>query len=173
MFAGIQALIDQGLAARGLPASQGNAAPTLYALAAQEYGGASGAAPSTLAQCDADNGAQGTGQCVFHNVTRGGNSTNCQHGTETISINGVPVETSTVVTPDCYIYQPNVAILETNGATVTTGVLNFGLTSTSTTQYNDNTAAFPAKAGWSFANGLGSVDANNLLKAWKAFVHAP
>ena len=77
MFAGIQALIDQGIAMRGLPADQGNAAPTLYALAAQEYGGPSGPAPASLAACSADNGNTGTANCVFHNITRGSSSTQC------------------------------------------------------------------------------------------------
>jgi len=77
MFAGIQALMDQGLAARGLPMDQGNAAPTLYALAAQEYGGATGTPPATLAACNANNGTTGTSGCVFHNVTSGSNSTQC------------------------------------------------------------------------------------------------
>jgi subtilase family serine protease len=156
MFAGIQALIDQGLSKLGLSANQGNAAPTLYALARKEYGDATGAAPSTLAQCNADNGTKGTGKCVFHNITGGGNSTQC-----------IQVQAFAQVTPDCYFYGTIQNFEGFYGPTL------IGLTSTSTTKYNSNTAAFAARPGWSFANGLGSVNTNNLFSAWKAFVNAP
>ncbi|AIF45785.1 S53 family peptidase [Dyella japonica] len=151
MFAGIQALIDQGLAAKGLPASQGNAAPTLYALAMDEYGGSKGNPPATLAACNADNGAKGTGKCVFHNVTRGSIATQC--------VQQLP----NVVTPDCYFYGalPNSWL----------GPIQVGLTTTNASKYNASTEAYAARPGWSFASGLGSVDANNLLTAWKAFVN--
>ena len=151
MFAGIQALIDQGLAAKGLSPNQGNAAPTLYALAADEYGGAKGTPPSSLAACSADNGTKGTGKCVFHNITRGSIATQC--------IQQLP----DVVTPDCYFYGslPNSYL----------GPLQVGLTSTNASKYNSNTEAYVAEAGWSFASGLGSVNANNLFSAWKAFVN--
>jgi subtilase family serine protease len=155
MFAGIQALIDQGLAQRGLPANQGNAAPTLYALAAQELGGAKGSPPSTLSTCNADNGTKGTAKCVFHNVTRGGNSSQC--------IQQLP----DVVTPDCYFYG---TIQNYEGIF---GPVQIGLTSTNAAKYNANTTAYLAQPGWSFANGLGSVNANNLLTAWKKFVYSP
>jgi subtilase family serine protease len=154
MFAGIQALIDQGLSGSGLSPNQGNAAPTLYALAGQEFGGASGGAPSTLSTCNADNGTKGTAKCVFHNITSGGNSTQC-----------IQIQAFGDVTPDCYFYGTIANYEEFFGATLV------GLTSTSTSKYNDNTAAFAAQPGWSFANGLGSVNANNLLTAWKKFVH--
>ena len=155
MFAGIQALIDQGLAARGLPADQGNAAPTLYALAAEEYGGATGGAPASLEACSADNGTKGTAKCVFHNVTSSGNSTQC--------IQQLPA----LVSPDCYFYG---TISNYEGEF---GSVQVGLTSTSATQYTPKTAAYDTQQGWSFASGLGSVNATNLLAAWKAFVNAP
>jgi len=154
MFAGIQALIDQGLSGSGLSPNQGNAAPTLYALAAQEFGGASGGAPSTLSTCNADNGTKGTAKCVFHNITSGGNSTQC-----------IQIQAFGDVTPDCYFYGTIANYEEFYGATLV------GLTSTSSSKYNNNTAAFAAQPGWSFANGLGSVNASNLLAAWKKFVH--
>lgn len=154
MFAGIQALIDQGLAAKGLSQDQGNAAPTLYALAEQEYGGASGNAPASLAACSADYGTKGTGGCAFHNITRGSNSTQC-------------VQIAGEVTPDCYFYG-NIANLWGQY-----GPAKIGLTSTSTSQYNAKTSAYAAQSGWSFASGLGSVNAKNLLAAWKTFVDAP
>lgn len=152
MFAGIQALIDEGLSNAGAGMDQGNAAPTLYALANAEFGGATGAAPSTLAQCNSNNGTSGTGKCVFHNITGGGNSTQC------IQLQGE-------VTPNCYFYGTFKNFLGFYGAT------QVGLTSTSTSKYNSTTAAYDAQPGWSFANGLGSVNAGNLLTAWKAFVN--
>jgi hypothetical protein len=156
MFAAIQALVDEGLAAKGLSPNQGNAAPTLYALARQEYGDATGTPPSTLAQCNADNGTQGTSKCVFHNITRGGNSTQC-----------VQITAFAETTPNCYFYG---TIANFEGAYGSTLV---GLTTTNASKYNQNVSAYPAKAGWSFANGLGSVNASNLLAAWKSFVNAP
>jgi subtilase family serine protease len=150
MFAGIQALIDQGLAKQGLTPNQGNAAPTLYALAMDEYGGASGAVPASLATCSSDNGAKGTGKCVFHNITRGSIATQC--------VQQLP----DIATPDCYYYGalPNSFY----------GPLQVGLTSTKPGKYNANTEAYAARPGWSFATGLGSVNAKNLLNAWEVFV---
>jgi len=152
MFAGIQALMDQGLAARGLNADQGNAAPTLYALAAKEYGGPTGSTPASLATCSADNGATGTSSCVFHNVTRGSNSTECYQ------------EPGAFTTANCYY-----------DGTVYQGEVQVGLTSSvsSPTSYTPTNKAFPAQPGWSFATGLGSVNATNLLIAWRAYVNAP
>jgi subtilase family serine protease len=151
MFAGIQALMDQGLAARGLPLDQGNAAPTLYALAAQEYGGATGTPPATLAACNSNNGTTGTSGCVFYNVTSGSNSTQCFQETG-------------FTTANCYYY----GAVDYNNVQV-------GLTSTvaAPTSYTGTNKAFPAQPGWSFANGLGSVNATNLLMAWRAFDNAP
>ncbi|HEY2345657.1 MAG TPA: S53 family peptidase [Xanthomonadaceae bacterium] len=148
MFAGIQALIDQGLAQQGLPQDQGNAAPVLYALAAQEYGSPGGSVPATLAGCNSDKGNNGTADCVFHNVTRGGISTQC--------IQQLP----DTVTPDCFFYGTVPDYLFSGPAQV-------GLTSTSTSKY---VSAYPSRPGWSFAAGLGSVNATNLLAAWQAYV---
>ncbi|WP_158754674.1 protease pro-enzyme activation domain-containing protein [Dyella sp. S184] len=163
MFAGIQALIDQGIAARGLPADQGNAAPTLYALAANEYGGASGPTPTSLASCNADNGATGTSNCVFHNVTRGSTSSNCFE----ISAPSPGFVAST--TPNCYYYA---AIVNKNGFV---GAGQAGLTTIddTPTTYGVGNKAYGAQPGWSFASGLGSVNATNLLIAWRAYVGAP
>lgn len=155
MFAGIQALIDQGIAMRGLPANQGNAAPTLYALAQQEYGGPSGPVPTSLAACNADNGNNGTASCVFHNITRGSTSSQC------VSFNGG------ADTPNCYFYgavDPYGYGVETEGLTTTDAA---------PTAYGVNNKAYGAGPGWSFAAGLGSVNVTNLLIAWRAFVHAP
>jgi subtilase family serine protease len=154
MFAGIQALIDQGLYSAGLPKNQGNAAPTLYELGRNEYGGPTGSAPASLAQCNSNNGTSGTSKCVFHNVTEGGNSTQC-----------IQVASFGQTTPDCYFYGTIQNFQQFYGPT------KVGLTSTSATKYNPSTAGYAAQAGWSFANGLGSVNANNLFKAWKSFVN--
>ena len=154
MFAGIQALIDQGLTRNGLPADQGNAAPTLYALAGNEYGTASGATPSSLDTCNANNGATGTAACVFHNVTTGTISSQCyQETTANFSF----------TTANCYYY-----------GSIENGAIQIGLTSTlaAPTSYSPTTKAYPAGPGWSFASGLGSVNATNLLIAWRAFVGA-
>jgi subtilase family serine protease len=155
MFAGIQALIDQGLAARGLPLNQGNAAPTLYALAASEYGGATGPTPTSLATCNSDNGATGTDNCVFHNVTRGSISSGCYDVQPFFG------------TSNCYFYN-----VQDQGGGVT---VDIGLTTTDAnpTDYTVDNKAFGARPGWSFATGLGSVNAKNLLIAWRAFVGAP
>jgi subtilase family serine protease len=155
MFAGIQALLDQGLGKAGaFSVNQGNASPTLYELAASEYGGATGSAPATLAKCDSSNGTKGSSACVFHNITTGGNSSNCIQYTAVL---GIPL--SEPPTPNCYMY---------GSATIDLGLIsgNIGLTSLSTTSY---VPAYPAQAGWSFANGLGSVNASNLLAAWEKF----
>jgi subtilase family serine protease len=153
MFAGIQALIDQGLADRGMPADQGNAAPTLYALAAQEYGSATGQAPASLAACSADNGTNGTDNCVFHNITSGSISSQCLQQ----STSPEPIYTA-----NCYYYGK-------------VGYSELGLTTSDAvpTDYTPNNKAFSAQPGWSFASGLGSVNTRNLLIAWRAFVNAP
>lgn len=151
LFAGIQALINQGLADRGASPNQGNAAPTLYALAANEYG-TPGAPGTQLDACNADNGTRGTANCVFHNVTRGSISSDCYElaGGE--------------VLPNCYI----LGSVQRNNVLV-------GLTTADAapTAYTPSNKAFSARPGWSFASGLGSVDTRNLLIAWRAYVHAP
>jgi subtilase family serine protease len=166
MFAGIQALIDQGLAARGVPADQGNAAPTLYALAASEYGGSGSANANGLATCNADNGATGTDGCIFHNVTRGSISSGCYSVTSSAGSGYYNFNTA-----NCYFYNTTQTATDPNGNPV---YLNFGLTTTdaSPTGYTPSNKAFSAQPGWSFAAGLGSVNTRNLLIAWRAFVGA-
>ena len=160
MFAGIQALMDQGLADRGAAMDQGNAAPTLYALAKNEYGSATAPNSSGLATCNADNGATGTGNCVFHNVTRGSISSGCYE----FVVNGTP----TFTTPNCYFYTFELFGYNSKGNTFGD---NYGLTSSvaNPTSYDPATKAYSAKPGWSFATGLGSVNATNLLIAWRKF----
>ena len=153
MFAGIQALIDQGLKVRGLPAAQGNAAPTLYALAAKQYGSPAHAAPG-LDTCNADHGASGTANCIFHNVTRGSISSEC------VGIDEMYVKFDT---PNCYYF----GLAQQDEWKV-------GLTTidAAPTGYGVPNKAYGAHPGWSFASGLGSVDTTNLLVAWRAYEKA-
>ncbi|KJV36110.1 hypothetical protein VI08_06450 [Luteibacter yeojuensis] len=154
MFAGIQALINQSLATRGLPMKQGNAAPTLYALAQEAYGAPGGRAPPTLADCNANDPAA---SCVFHNITRGSISTQCVEVDDLVDEHGVPI-----VTPDCAFY---------GSANYGGYPVRVGLTTTNAAvPYSPETAAYMAQPGWSFASGLGSVDAANLARAWRKFV---
>jgi hypothetical protein len=88
---------------------------------------------------------------VFHNITRGSIATQCVQ------------QPPGIVTPDCYFYGSLPAS--------SYGPLQVGLTSTNASKYNINTEAFAAEPGWSFASGLGSVNAQNLFNAWKAFVN--
>ncbi|WP_158883710.1 protease pro-enzyme activation domain-containing protein [Rhodanobacter sp. L36] len=150
LFAGIQALIDQGLVMRGMPKDQGNAAPALYAIAAGEYGVRNGTAPASLAACSADNSTAANNSCVFHNITRGTNSTECFQETS-----------QSVLTPNCFFFGE------------AAGVAQIGMTSLDPTQYGPQSKAYSAQPGWSFASGLGSVNARNLLIAWRALVNAP
>jgi hypothetical protein len=92
---------------------------------------------------------------VFHNITSSGISTQC--------IQQLPA----IVSPDCYFYGT------INNFEGQFGPVQVGLTSTSATQYTSKTAAYSSQPGWSFATGLGSVNASNLLTAWKKFVNAP
>ncbi|HEY8681557.1 MAG TPA: protease pro-enzyme activation domain-containing protein, partial [Rhodanobacter sp.] len=158
MFAAVQGLIDQGLAARGLPVNQGNAAPTLYALAAAEYGAAAGTPPASLAACNADNGTSGTTNCVFHNITRGSISSEC-----TVHRGGNGGGNN------CYFYHFS------HDDPAGSGTVLSGLTTADIrpTGYGVDNKAYGARPGWSFAAGLGSVNVTNLLIAWRAFVDAP
>ncbi len=159
MFAGIQALVDQALGTPGAPVSSGNAAPTLYALAAQEYGsrfvGPSGTW-GTLSSCASTDPATGNpSNCVFHNIVRGSISSQC-----------IQPVTLSFTTANCYYY----------GTYYNSqfGEVQVGLTSrvSNPTSYTLTNRAYGARNGWSFTSGLGSVDANNLVAAWKAYVAA-
>jgi len=159
MFAGIQAVMDQGLDNRGLGKDQGNAAPVLYALAASEYGGASGPVPASLAACSSDNTTATAAHCIFHNITRGSTSTNCV----------IPASWATSI-PNCYVFA-KWTVQYMNVGTPTPITLLVGLTTidVSPTGYNVANKAYTARQGWSFASGLGSVNATNLLIAWRAY----
>ena len=161
MFAGIQALIDQGLAKTNSTASldQGNAAPTLYGIASLEYGPSAGPTPALAAACNSDNGAAaGTENCVFRNVTRSSISSQCYQVDPAYA--KATGETG-FTTSNCYYY-----------GTFEQGALDIGLTSqdATPTSYTLLNKAYTARPGWSYAAGLGSVDATNLLIAWRAYV---
>lgn len=66
IMAGIQALVNQKIGA-----SVGNPNPTLYSLAATEYGS------SGSASCNSSNGSGAGSSCVFYDVTQGDMDVNC------------------------------------------------------------------------------------------------
>ncbi len=157
MFAGIQALVDQKLAGAGRSQMQGNAAPTLYALAAKEYGSPTSGPTDALKACNADNGNDGTQSCVFHNVTRGSIATNCAQG----------LGDDDPILSNCYF----VADLPQYNTGLGYFPIQIGLTSMDANpqSYSAKTEAFAARPGWSFASGLGSVNATNLANAWLSY----
>ena len=125
IMAGIQAMIDQATGER-----QGNPNFVYYALAAIQYGGG--------ADCNATLGKHVNPDCIFHDVTLGGNDIPCSPITGSSG--------ATIGTFNCY--QPSGA---------------YGVLSLSNTSYKQ---AYPATQGWDFATGLGSVNAYNLVKNW-------
>jgi len=66
IMAGIQALVNQKIGA-----SVGNPNPTLYSLAATEYGS------SGSSSCNSSNGSGVGSSCVFYDVTQGDMDVNC------------------------------------------------------------------------------------------------
>ncbi len=72
--AAIVALIDQTqISATLTDGRQGLLNPTLYSLAATEYG-----SPATVAACDASQGVIGNAACVFYDVTAGSSAQPCK-----------------------------------------------------------------------------------------------
>jgi subtilase family serine protease len=127
----------QALVNQKTGSAQGNPNYVYYQLAA-------------TASCNASSGDPGVGSCVFHNVTQGDISVDCS-GTE-----------------DCF-----------GGTTSTTtggglgrrgGFGGGGQTANSngalSTTDSSYLPAFGAVGGWNFANGIGSVNAYNLVNAW-------
>jgi subtilase family serine protease len=117
IMAGIQALVNQKTGAR-----HGNPNPTLYRLAAKEFG--------TIGKpdCDSSKGKAVSPACIFYNVTRGDIDLDCT---------GVH---------DCYLPSGTYGALST-----TRGAFH---------------SAYHAHAGWSFATGIGTVNATNLVNNW-------
>jgi subtilase family serine protease len=165
MMAGIQALVDQGLVMRGMPADQGNAAPTLYVLAQEEYGSPDRRPPASLDACSSNNGeAAKAANCVFRNITQGSNSTLCIQTTNSPAL-------GTNTTPNCSFFA-NITDFQFafDGQLFDAGPAQVGLTSVNPRfPYSLLTRAYGAQPGWSFTSGLGSVNAQNLLTAWRAF----
>ena len=118
-FAGIQALIDQKVAAR-----QGNPNPVLYQLAAGEYG--SNGTPNfrNLHSCNASNGNTIGTYCIFNDVTEGDNDIPCQAGTrDCYSASGDPY--GVLSTPTT---QESIAFSATHGWDFATGLGSVNVT---------------------------------------------
>jgi subtilase family serine protease len=139
-MAGVQALINQRMGA-----AQGNPNPMLYQLAKTAYGTGSGAG--------ACNSSNGTGTCLFHDVTLGDMDQNCTPGS-----------------PNCY------GTGSTGGGGGGRGGFggggfggggggstNGGVISTSTSSY---APAFGTTPGWDFATGIGTVNVGLLVINW-------
>ncbi len=105
---------------------------------------------------------------MFHNVTSGSISSACFSETGTGSF-----AHSTFVTPNCYYFNSTVVQDRVNGSDTLTVYEGLTTTDANPTSYSPTNKAFSAQPGWSFASGLGSVNATNLLIAWRAFVNAP
>jgi subtilase family serine protease len=104
--AAIVALIDQSQISAAVPdGRQGLLNPTLYSLAATEYGSA-----TTAAACDASQGAITNAACVFYDVTAGSSAQPCKvSGYSTNAAGSSPL--STCGTEDSY----KTGIMEING----------------------------------------------------------
>jgi hypothetical protein len=101
---------------------------------------------AATASCNSSNGDPGVSSCVFHNVTLGNIDVNCS-GTENCF-----GETTTT----------SGGGLGHRGGGGEQSVAN-GALSSSDKSY---TPAFGTASGWNFANGIGSVNAFNLVNAW-------
>jgi subtilase family serine protease len=101
---------------------------------------------AATASCNSSNGDPGVSSCVFHNVTLGNIDVNCS-GTENCF--GETVSTSG-------------GGLGHRGGGGQQSAAN-GALSSSDKSY---TPAFGTATGWNFANGIGSVNAFNLVNAW-------
>jgi subtilase family serine protease len=88
--AAIVALVDQSQISTSVPdGRQGLLNPTLYSLAAIEYG-----SPATLAACDASQGAITNAACVFYDVTAGSSAQPCKvSGYSSASVGSAPAST--------------------------------------------------------------------------------
>jgi subtilase family serine protease len=81
-MAGVVAMLLQTQVSASNPdGRQGLINPTLYQLAAAEYGSAHAPNSANLTSCDASSGNAIGSSCIFHDVTAGGNAQPCQTGT--------------------------------------------------------------------------------------------
>jgi subtilase family serine protease len=135
--AAIVALIDQTQISSSLPdGRQGLLNPTLYSLAASEYG-----SPVTAAACDASQGAISNAACVFYDVTAGSSAQPCKvssyNSNSTTAPGSLPASTCGTESGD------KTGIMEINGA-----------------------QSYAAGTGFDIASGLGSINASALLASF-------
>jgi subtilase family serine protease len=115
----------------------GNPNPTYYSLARAEYG------TSGSSSCNSSNGnAPSSRSCIFHDVTLGDNDVPCCAA----GLFDCEVLSGT----DNFCYVPAFA--------------DYGVLSLSNSEFRP---AFDATTGWDFATGIGSVNAYNLVMAFR------
>jgi subtilase family serine protease len=132
----------QALVNQKTGSAQGNPNYVYYKLAAKQY------SASGLAACNSASSASEAGACNFHNVARGDIDVNCS-GTQSCyeSTAGNPGQGGR------------------HHGFGSQGGEGDGALSTSSQSY---APAYGAFSGWSFATGIGSVNAYNLVNNWKA-----
>jgi Fibronectin type III domain len=112
--------------------------PTLYSLAATEYG-----SPVTAAACDASQGAISNAACVFYDVTAGSSAQPCKvssyHSNSTATPASLPASTCVTEGGD------KTGVMEINGV-----------------------QSYAAGTGFDIASGLGSINASALLASFVA-----
>lgn len=139
-MAAIVALIDQTQISNTLPdGRQGLLNPTLYSLAANEYGSA-----GNLATCDASQGAITSAACIFYDVTSGSSAQPCSVADYATSQDAPEPQSSPQST--CAT-QGN----DANGIMELSGVQSYA-----------------AGAGFDLASGLGSINAAALVAAFQS-----
>jgi len=112
-MAGVVAMLLQTQVSASNPdGRQGLINPTLYQLAAAEYGSAHTPNSANLSSCDASSGNAVGGGCIFHDVTAGSNAQSCETGT-----------------PDCVTQTSgdSYGILQSNGAAAYSAGAGFDL----------------------------------------------
>lgn len=129
-ISGIVALLDQAM-----NGNQGNLNPTLYKLAAAEYGTSLNPNSGNLMSCNANNGASTGAACVFHDVTSGSNAQPCSVSKYAAGKSS-PASTCISASGDPY------------------GIVGIG-----------STDSYQAGPGYDLASGLGSISAANFVQA--------
>jgi subtilase family serine protease len=128
-------LLDQALISNtNTDGRQGNINPTLYRLAAAEYGTTQSPNAASLNSCNANNGANIGATCVFNDVTTGSNGQPCS--VTGFSAGGsLPASTCASASGDTY------------------GIVEAA-----------SSVAYGAGAAYDLASGLGSINAANLVQ---------
>jgi hypothetical protein len=137
-MAGIQALVDQHSGGR-----QGNPNTTYYSLAA---------VASNVCDSSASNLPS---SCIFYKVTKGDNDVNC----------GGSVECYGSTTTTSGGRHPT-TVQELDGALSTSSSAYSPAYSTCSSAYPVCPTGVETTSGWSFATGIGSVNAYNLVMHW-------